>query len=61
MNNVKNYERYVNDILDRLYKAGLNININKYEFYITRTKYLNLIITPGRIEINPVKIKAVLE
>ena len=59
--NIKDYEWYINNIFDRLRKTGLSINIDKYEFYITRTKYLSLIIILGGIEIDPVKIKAILE
>ena len=61
LDNVKDYERYINNILERLRKVGFNIDINKCEFYITCIKYLNLIITLGRIEIDPVKVKVILE
>ena len=59
--NIQDHERHVNDVLDRLAKAGLSVDIDKCEFYTTRTKYLGLIITPGGIEMDPEKVKAVTE
>ena len=35
------------------------MDINKYKFYIQKTKYLGLIITPRGVEIDPNKIVAV--
>ena len=61
LNNIKDYEWYVNNILDRLVKASLSINIDKYKFYTIRIKYFGLIITPDNIEIDPAKVKIILE
>ena len=60
-NNKQDYKYYINDIFERLIKAGLSININKYKFYAKYIKYLGLIIILGGIEINLEKIKAVTE
>jgi hypothetical protein len=43
-------------VLKRLLDAGLQININKYKFYRTKTKYFSLIIRPGKIEIDLKKV-----
>lgn len=39
--------------------AGLQIDINKYEFETTHCKYLGLIITPDGIDMNKTKVKAI--
>jgi len=48
----------VRKILARLKKVGLQININKYKFYIIKTKFLGFIIKIDGIAINLKKIKA---
>ena len=59
--NRKEHEAHVREVLKRLIKAGLNADVNKCEFCITKTKYLGIIITTGGIEMNPEKVKAVIE
>ncbi|EGZ77684.1 hypothetical protein NEUTE2DRAFT_32419, partial [Neurospora tetrasperma FGSC 2509] len=59
VNNIRDYERYINNIFDRLAKVGFSININKYEFYTIRTKYLSLIIILGGIKVDSKKVKVV--
>jgi hypothetical protein len=54
--NILEYKTQVKKILQRLREAGLQININKYEFNITSTKYLGFIISTEDIRINPEKI-----
>lgn len=49
----------VREVVDRLAKAGLHIDINKCEFETTKTRYLGLIITPGGIEMDPEKVLAI--
>jgi hypothetical protein len=41
--------------------AGLQINIGKCEFETIKTKYLEIMVTPEEIEINPAKIQFILE
>lgn len=57
----REHEAQVRKVLQRLIKAGLQADISKCEFNTTRTKYLGLIITPGGIEIDPEKVRAVNE
>lgn len=58
---VKEHTAHVREVLQRLAKAGLQIDLAKCEFCVTRTKYLGLIITPGGIEMDPEKIKAIAD
>ena len=57
--NREDYVRQVREILKRLIDTGLQIDIEKCEFHIERTKYLGLIITPGSIEMDPEKVLAI--
>jgi hypothetical protein len=44
-NNVLEHKHYIKLVLQRLQKAGLQVNIKKTEFYVTHTKYLGFIIS----------------
>ena len=57
--NKKNYILYVEIFLKKLKKINLFLNINKYDFYVTRIKYLKLVIIIKRIEINYAKINII--
>jgi hypothetical protein len=50
--------KYINKIIQRLGNAGLQININKSEFYTTKTKYFGLIISTNSITIDSKKVQA---
>jgi hypothetical protein len=43
--NVFEYKHYIKLVLQRLREAGLQVDIKKTEFYVTRTKYLGFIIS----------------
>ena len=58
-NNKKDYILYVKKILKKLKKVNLFLNINKYDFYVIRVKYLKLIIIIKKIEINYYKINII--
>ena len=58
-NNLKEHKKYINIVLSALQAAGLQVDITKYEFYITRVKYLGIIITTEGLEIDPDKISAI--
>jgi hypothetical protein len=45
-------------VLDRLRKAGLQVDIKKSEFHVNRVKYLGYILTNKGIEVDPENIKA---
>ncbi len=44
-------------VLDRLRLAGLQVDIKKSEFKVTRTKYLGFIISTTGIEVDPDKVE----
>jgi len=48
-NNLTKYKKYINFILKALYKANLQLNINKCEFYKTEVLYFRLIISINSI------------
>jgi hypothetical protein len=51
------HEAYVKKVLQRLREAGLQADIKKYEFNVTRTKYLGYILTTSSLEIDPDKVE----
>ena len=53
------HEHHVKKVLERLYYTGLQIDLKKCEFYVTRTKYLGFIISTGSIEVDPDKISVI--
>ena len=52
------YIKYINEIIQRLSNAGLQININKFKFYTIKTKYLSLIILTNSMTMDPKKVQA---
>ena len=58
-NNKLEYKHYVRKVLKRLHNTSLQINLKKYKFYVTRTKYLGFIISTNSIKVNPNKISVV--
>jgi hypothetical protein len=59
--NVLKYEAQVKKVLQRLREAGLQADINKYEFNITSTKYLGFVIGTDGIRADPEKVAIVKE
>ena len=53
------HRAHVREVVKRLMDAGLQIDINKCEFEMTRCKYLSLIITPNGIDMDEAKVKAI--
>jgi predicted aspartyl protease len=54
------HEEHVRKVLQRLREAGLQVDIKKTEFHVTRTKYLGFIISTDGIEVDPEKISAIV-
>lgn len=50
--------RHVKKVLQRLRDAGLQVEIKKTEFHVTRTRYLGYILTDKGIEVDPEKVEA---
>jgi len=53
---LKEYRSHIRLVLKRLRGIGIQADIDKYEFYIQKTKFLGLIISTSGIEIDPNKI-----
>ena len=54
------YELYVIIVLQRLRNTGLQVDIKKTEFYVTRTKYLGFIVSTNSIEVDLEKISTIV-
>jgi len=46
-------------VLQRLWDAGLQVNLKKCEFHVTRTEYLGFILSTDGIKVNPEKVSIV--
>jgi len=53
------HRRHVREVIQRLIKAGLTIDIRKCEFGVQETKYLGLIISTSGIKMDPEKVSAI--
>ena len=49
------------NMLKRLQNCGLQVDVNKCEFSVTRVKYLGLIISTDGISIDPEKVQCILD
>ena len=58
--NRKKYIEHVNKIFKRFQKMEFFFDINKCEFFTTKIKYLNFIITIENIKMNSIKIDVVI-
>jgi hypothetical protein len=59
--NLQNHQKYIKKVLQRLREIDLQANIDKCEFHIFETKFLDLIIKRDEVRINSVKIQAIIE
>jgi transposase InsO family protein len=57
--NAAEHELHVRKVLERLRAAGLQADIRKCEFGVTRTKYLGFIVSTDGIEVDPEKIEVI--
>jgi hypothetical protein len=55
------YYEHVTQVLEKLKSAGLQANIKKSEFFVTKTKFLEYIISTKGIAVDPDKILAVMK
>jgi len=56
---IAEHEIHVRKVLTKLRDAGLQVDIKKCEFSVTRTKYLGFIISTDGIEVDPEKVSAI--
>ena len=57
----KEHAKHVRLVFQKLQKTGLQLDIDKCEFYAQEVKYLGLIITPESIKMDQEKIASVLD
>ncbi len=58
-NNELEHDSYIKLVLEKLCTIGLSVDIKKYEFRITKTKYLGFIISINSIKVDPEKVAVV--
>ena len=56
---LKEHRQHVQQILQKLQRAGLQLDIDKCEFHVQEVKYLGLIIGVDGIKMDPVKVEAI--
>src|SRR5271156_4250322 len=57
--NTLEHEEHVKKVLQRLRDAGLQVDLKKCEWNVTRTKYLGFIVTTKGIEVDQEKISVI--
>ena len=60
LNSKKEYEKYVEWVLNRLYKENMPVVIKKYKFHTKKTNFIGFIIKLRQININLKKIKTIV-
>ena len=56
----KDHVKHIRLILQKLRKAGLQVNILKCEFHVQETKFLDLLVSIDGLRMNPAKIQTVV-
>ena len=57
--NLKEHKKHVRLVLAKLREFGIQADVDKCEFYVTKTKYLGLIVSTKRIKMDPAKVAAI--
>jgi hypothetical protein len=60
-NSKKEHIRHVRKILQRLREANIPIDVNKCEFHIIETKFLDMIVERNDIKMNSEKIRTIVK
>ena len=55
------HTKHVRQVLQKLIDAGLQVDINKSEFAVQKTKFLGLIISSNGVEMDPEKVKTIVD
>lgn len=58
---LEEHKVHVASVLEKMAKAGLQLDIDKCEFHVQETKYLGLIIGKDGIRMDPEKVRAIQE
>ncbi len=60
-NTKKNHIQHVKKILQRLRETDIQVDVDKCEFHITETKFLEMIIKRDEIKMNSEKVKIIIK
>jgi hypothetical protein len=60
-NSKKEHIQHVRKILQRLRETNIQADVNKCEFHIIETKFLEMIVSRDDIKMNLEKVKAIVE
>ncbi len=60
-NSKKEHIKHVKKILQRLRDADIQVDVDKCEFHITETKFLDMIMRRDDIKMNSEKVRAIIE
>ena len=58
---LKEYKEQVNKVLDKLIKAGLQVDIKKSKFYVQETAFLEVIVSINSVRMDLKKIQAIVD
>ena len=58
---LKEHKKQVNKVLDKLIEAGLQVDIEKSEFYVQETAFLGVIVGINGVRMDPKKIQAIVD
>ncbi len=58
---LKEHKRHVRLILNRLREVDLQVDINKCEFHVQETTFLELLVSTEGLKMNPQKVQAVVD
>ena len=56
---MKKHRQHVRKVLTKLREAGIQANVDKCEFHVTKTKYLGLIVSTKGIKMDPSKVDTI--
>jgi len=56
----KEHKEHVKWVLEKLYNKNVPVAIEKYEFHTKKTDFIEFIIEPGQISMDPKKIKVIV-
>ena len=60
LNSKKEYKKYIEWVLSRLYKENMPVIIKKYKFYTKKTDFVGFIIKLKQISMDLKKIKIII-
>ena len=58
---LKEYKAYIRKVLAKLRAAGLYVDIEKCEFYVQETTFLNIIVSTEGLKMDPRKVRTIID